>query len=203
MRYILLVLCLFTTSCGTFVTNRQKDVAAQGLSDMKAAKEYIGNSYENTPASWAADAMYEHGVNMAKAMEIDPDDLPKARVNHRQWQMDPEGARIESNENAKQDSTDIGTYALWGLSGASIAIIAGRLGMMILANHPIGMILGQLGTIFGGESPTKQKVFSKMVAVLDEYKKLDPDWRNNKLYMMLSDAFTQTEKDFIKDNRHG
>jgi hypothetical protein len=146
--------------------------------------------------------MVEHAYNMARVMEIDLEDLPQPRVSKRTWSVDPEGAHTESQMHAKSDGEVITNYALYGLSIASLAVIFGKLGQVVLGSHPLGAMLGQVGHFFGGESPTKRKVFDRLLVVLDKYKEVDPDWQNNKLFKMLSDAMTTSEKEYIKSARN-
>lgn len=195
---------MFLTGCGTFVTNRQKEHAAQSLSDAKAALEYVADKYSESdpPTMWAALAAIGHAENVARVMDIDLEDLPRPRITKRIWQIDPQGAQEESRALITQDKDSIVNYTLYGLSAVSLAVLLGRLGHQMLGNHPIGILLGQLGHIFGGESPRKKKVFDTIVSVMDEYKKVDPNWRNNKLFEMLSDSMTSADKDFVKSQRN-
>ena len=201
MKLSLLLLCVLLTGCGSYVTQRQKETAAQALSDLNAAATYVENTYTGDVPAMAASAMRDHAINMGRAMEIDLEDLPKARVTAKDWRDDPNAARQESHNNAKSDSDDISKYGLYAMAGVSIAMIAGKAGMMMLGNHPIGQVLGMLGQLFGGESPRKHRVYKKIVATLEDYKTVDPEWRTNKLYVMLSDRLTTADKDFIKTER--
>ena len=201
MKQLLLICTILLTGCGSYVTERQKGVAAQAYSDINAVADYVENAYYEDVPALAADAMRTHSRNMAKAMEIDDADLPAPRVTARDWQNNPSRAHQESRNNAKADTTSITEYSIYALAGASIAIIGGKIGMMILANHPVGQFLGALGQLFGGESPKKHRVYKKLISVLEEYKDVDPNWKDNKLYGMLSDRLTTAEKDFIKTER--
>lgn len=201
MRLLLLLSFVFITGCGSYVTGRQKEVAAQALSDMYAVADYVEYTYDGDVPALASDAMRNHARNMGKAMEIDVEDLPSPRVSTRDWQDNPSRAHQESRDNSNKDSADITRYGLYAMAGVSVAMLAGKAGMMMFANHPIGQFLGMFGQLFGGESPKKHKVYKKMIAVLEEYKEIDPEWRTNKLYAMLSDRLTTAEKDFIKTER--
>jgi uncharacterized protein YceK len=201
MKAILLILCILLSGCGTYVTSRQKEVAAQSYADLDAAAQYVENTYTGDVPALAADAMRSHAANMAKAMEIDVKDLPPPRVTAARWRDNPNDAHNESRSNAASDNNDIAKYGLWAMTGISLAVLGGRLGMMVLSNHPIGQMLGTFGQLFGGESPKQRKVFKKMISILEEYKTIDPAWKDNKLYAMLSDRLTTSEKDFIKTER--
>jgi hypothetical protein len=145
--------------------------------------------------------MRNHARNMAKAMEIDDADLPSPRVSTGDWRDNPNRAHQESRDNSAKDGADIAKYGLYAMAGVSIAMLAGKAGMMMFANHPVGQLLGMFGQLFGGESPKKHRVYKKMISVLEEYKEIDPAWKENKLYVMLSDRLTTAEKDFIKTER--
>lgn len=201
MKLILLVCCVLLTGCGSYVTGRQKQVAAQSYSDINAVADYVENTYIDDVPALATDAMRNHARNMAKAMEIDDADLPAPRVTANDWRDNPTRAHQESRDNSKVDNNDITRYGIYALAGASLAVIAGKAGMMMLGNHPIGQLLGIFGQLFGGESPKQRKVFKKMICIMEEYKEIDPAWKDNKLYAMLSDRLTTAEKDFIKTER--
>lgn len=200
IRILTLVSLILLAGC-SLVSTRQKEVAAQASSDLRAATGYIKNVYSDAPAALAADAIDMHAANMEKALGIEPEDLPRPRIDVRDWQQDPNRSHQESRSNAASDSTTIGEYGVYAVAGVSIAILAGRLGTMMFANHPVGAFLGTLAHMVGGESPMKGKVYKKMLQAFEDYKTIDPDWKNNKLYQLLSDRMTTPEKDFIKTER--
>lgn len=202
MRWILLLLAL--TGCGpVIVTPRQQEMAAQALSDNVAALNYVMENPEvPTQAKWAAYDSAQHAYNIARAMEIDFSELPRARVTTDDWKANPEKAHAISTSNTGKDSNDMIDLGWKVLAGAGITALAVRAGQLALGNSPLGPIFNTLNGLIGGANPKRKRVYDKMLKALDEYKALDPEWRSNKLYMLLSDKFTNPEKDFIKNERH-
>jgi len=204
MKLITLYIALLITTGCTVVTARNIDTSKQALSDIHAAQKFLLLYSPDQAVHMATSVMSAHADNMAKAMEIDVNDLPGPRVSKSDWKMDPIGANTESNSNIKKDGSDIETSTMIGLIGAgsvALVVILTKLGSTVLAGTPFGNILGKLGTIFGQQHPVEQQVQSKITKALDAYKVVDPEWRSNKLFVMLSDIMTDEEKDFVKKQR--
>ena len=195
---------LVLTGCGPVVVMpRQQEVAAQAASDLDAAADYVLTDEQIPyPTKLAVFDMREHARNMGRALEIAPDELPKPRVTTDDWRKDPNAAHTESSANHNVDSSTIADYGWKAVGGVGIALLLARAGQLALGNSPAGPILAFINHLMGGENPKRRKVHNKMLKALDEYKALDPDWKNNKLYVLLSDKFTTTEKDLIKNDRH-
>lgn len=193
------------TGCGAYVTERQTKVAAQAYSDLDAAAKYVEKEYPEQPVAWAADAMRQHARNMARAMSLAEEDFPAPRINYADWKLTPEAAKEDTKVNVSNDANEIdaGSIATKVLAGMSLAVLLGKLATTMFKTHPIGQILGWVGNIAGGENPVKSTVHDKLIAALNDYKDIDPDWENNKLYKLLSGKMTQAEKDYIKRVNHG
>lgn len=203
MRWFLPLLLLLTGCGPVLVMPRQQDVAAQSLSDIEAATDYVLKD-ENVPYPTRL-AVYdtrEHARVMSKALEIDVTELPRPRVTTQDWQNDPNAAHQISTANVKTDSDNIADYG-WKAAGVVGALlIAARAGQLALGGTPFGQLFAFINGLTGGESPKRRKIHDKIISALEDYKELDPNWRTNKLYELLSSRMTTAEKDFIKSEIH-
>lgn len=202
MRWLLFILIL--TGCGPVVVMpRQQEVAAQSLSDLEAATEYVlKDEAVPYPTRLAVYDSREHARVMSKALEIDSTDLPRPRVTTQEWQANPDAAHATSTANIKTDSTSMLDYG-WKAAGvAGALLIVARAGQLALGGTPFGQLFAFINGLTGGESPKRRKIHDKLLTALEDYKELDPNWRTNKLYELLSSRMTTAEKDFIKSEIH-
>lgn len=203
MRW-LLPLVLILTGCGpVLVMPRQQEVATQSLSDLEAATDYVLTD-EAVPytARLAVFDTREHARVMSRALEIDPADLPKPRVTVQEWKANPEIAHSTSMSNVKTDTQNITDYG-WKAAGiVGALLLAARAGQLALGGTSIGQIFAFINGLTGGENPKRRKIHDKILTALEDYKELDPNWRTNKLYELLSSRMTTVEKDFIKSEIH-
>jgi hypothetical protein len=189
------------------VTDEQLGIMKQSAADAKAAATYVQQADVETPTDkggvkLAAAAMRQHVINMAAALEIRPEDLPQPRVSVTDWKYNPEHANEQTMENLKKDDYSVSTMVSVSVIATMLAGIGLRMGAGALAATPFGGIISTLGTLFGQAPQIKRDVYDKILASLEEYKEIDPDWKTNKLYVLLSDKLTNPEKDFIKKERH-
>jgi hypothetical protein len=203
MKLLILIPILFMCGCFRVVTDAQVDILKQSTSDATAAIKYIGDTTSDEGTAFAANAVDRHLLNISAAMEIDPRDLPQPRVTVRQWTTDYRSASDATSANLKQDEYNIGTMVTVSVIATMIAGIGLKMGAQTLTATPIGGVVNFLSTLFGHSSQIKRDVYDKIIASLEAYKDIDPDWKTNKLYVLLSDKLTTPEKDFIKKERHG
>lgn len=202
---ILLLIALSLVGCVRIITDKEADKFAQSYVDTLEAAEYIedyADMFDIEPIKLASRSIREHGANMAKAMHVNTDELPEPRVSKNSWATDAKAAYSTSNENAVADSKILNNPAIVGLAALPLLAIGLKLGQILLKGHPLGAAFGVAGTLFGYDSPTKTAVHDKLIAVLEEYKSADPSWKDNKLFILLSDKLTQAEKDYIKVKRN-
>jgi len=202
MKLLLLtILLLISCSCMRVVTNEQQAIFKQSASDLVTTLEYVKDNTTEDNIRVASSVALNHGRNMIAALEIRLDDLPRARVSKQYWEANPQAAGQDSLTNLNQDENSLATIMsatviVTMLVGAGLA-----LAQTALRTTPIGQLLGYAGMLFGQKSPVAKKTDAKILLVLEEYKELDPAWRTNKLYVMLSDKMTNAEKDYVKDKR--
>lgn len=207
MRTVLLLgLLVLLTGCGVprLVYDSEIEVAAQANADLNEVTSFLfeeGKHTDNQTLVYAAIAIKGHAANMAKAMSIAPDELPVARISKRDWLTNPEWAGAKSEEYIKTDTTTLESVATKGIAGAALLALILRTGYIALKTHPIGQLLGQLATVFGYNSPIKDKVHTKIIKALETYKDKDPQWRTNTVFVHLSSCLTEPEKTYIKDTR--
>ena len=198
MKLIIFLPIIFLCGCFRIATPTQDKLAAQSVADSIAAAKFIRDTTTDESIKLAANAIYGHSLNIAKALEIDPEDLPNARVSKVDWIIDPAGSDQRSQENIKKDGYSLAQIVTATSLATMLAGVGLAMGRSMLAAHPLGQLLGYVGTLFGQATPVKEKAHRKLLIVLDEYKKLDPNWKDNKLYQMLSDRMTNAEKDYVK-----
>jgi hypothetical protein len=189
------------------VTDEQLGIMKQSASDAKAAATYVQTANVETDVDkggvkLAAAALRQHVINMAAALEIRPEDLPQPRVSVTDWKYNPERANEQTMENLKEDEISVSTMVSVSVIATMLAGIGLRMGAGALASSPFGGAISMLGTLFGQAPQIKRDVYNKILTTLEDYKEVDPEWRTNKLYMLLSDKLTTAEKDFIKKERH-
>lgn len=206
MKLLALLPILFLFGCFRIVTDEQLGIVKQSTADTKAAATYIqqadvtGNDAGGVHLAGAA--MRSHGDHIASALEINPADLPPARVGVNDWKYDPQHASEQTMSNLKKDEYSISTMVTASVIATMLAGIGIRIGAGALASTPIGGIISTIGQFFGQAPQIKRDVYDKILASLEEYKDIDPDWKTNKLYMLLSDKLTTAEKDYVKKERH-
>lgn len=208
MRVLLLSLVILSfTGCFRIVSDDTAKVAAQSNADLNASLDYIKEEAverQDFPTAMAAETAKSHGENMAKAMKVEKEDLPSARVTKDEWKADPTKAYDESSVLVKEDGVSLQNVVGAGLAGLSVIAIALKLGQGLLKAHPvIGPILGAAGTLFGYADPVKDSVHNKIIDALEEYKDTDPKWEENPVFKLISSKLTRKEKDYIKDKLHG
>lgn len=197
MRLFVLLLPILLCGCMRVVTQGRLDIAKQSLSDSKAAAIYIDETAEGG-TKLAADAMRKHADNIAAALEIEPSDLPHARVGVNDWKQDANKASEQTSQNLAKDGYSISTMVSVSVILTMLAGIGLKMGTGALSTTPFAPIIGMLGTLFGHDPAIKASVHDKIITVLEDYKEVDPDWENNKLFKMLSKRMTQAEKDYVK-----
>jgi len=206
MKLLCLLSIMLLCGCFRIVTNEQLGIMKQSAADTKAAAIYVqGAEIDGRDAGGvklASAAMRQHVINMASALEIRPEDLPQPRVSVTDWKYDPQRANEQTMHNLKQDEYSVTTMVTASIIATMLAGIGLRMGAGALASTPIGGIISTLGQFFGQAPQIKRDVYDKILLTLEEYKDIDPDWKTNKLYMLLSDKLTTAEKDHIKKERH-
>lgn len=200
MKYILLLSALLLAGCVRPVPTTAIEQSAQSSADAIAAAEYILDiAMGLDEITFAASAIQEHVDNAQKA--IGTDELPKPRVTVREWKTDYRRAREDTSHNLERDSYNLAQIGAAVAVGTMMIGIGTKLATVLAKSHPIGQLIGGIGMLFGQESPTKRIVHNKILCTLEEYKEIDPEWRTNKLYVLLSDKLTTSEKDYIKRQR--
>lgn len=202
MKLIILLPILLLCGCFRVVTDDQMKIVKQSIADSNAAAEYIIENTEEPGTKLAGEATRGHTISIAGAMEIDPKDLPNARVTKLDWKYDYNSASEQTIGNLKRDGYSISTMVTATVVATMLAGIGIRMGAGALATTPLGTIVSTIGTFFGQSPQIKRDVYNKIILALEAYKDIDPDWKTNKLYVLLSDKLTTAEKDFIKKERH-
>lgn len=202
MKLILLLPILLLCGCFRIITDDQIDIIKQSIADGKAASEYIIENTEEQGTKLAGEAAKGHTLSVAGAMEIDPRDLPDARVTKIDWKYDYNRASEQTSSNLKRDSYSISTMVTATVIMTMIAGIGLKMGAQTLTATPVGGFVNFLSTLFGHAPQVKRDVYNKLLVALEQYKDIDPDWKTNKLYVLLSDKLTTAEKDLIKKERH-
>lgn len=207
MKLLCVLPIMLLCGCMRIVTDEQLGIMKQSASDAKAAATYVQIADVETDVDkggvkLAAAALRQHVINMAAALEIRPEDLPQPRVSVTDWKYNPERANEQTMENLKKDDYSIATMVSVSVLATMLAGIGLKMGAGALASTPLGAIVNALSTFFGHAPQIKRDVYDKIIATLEAYKEIDPDWKTNKLYVLLSDKLTTAEKDFIKKERH-
>lgn len=203
MKLIILIPIILLSGCFRIATTAQDNIFKQSLADSNAAALFVESTTTDEGIKIAAAAIRNHGSNMAKAMEIVIADLPTARVNVSDWIVDPYRANEQTSRNLERDEMSIATM----VTATTIATILAGVGLRMAASslYPMGSV-GQLvnfiSMLFGNQPVEKRKAFAAIIEVLDSYKDLDPNWRDNILYKMLADKMTDQEKTYIKKARN-
>lgn len=198
--FTLLIFVLLLSGCGARVlAPASVDRIKQDLADMSAA-----NSPIVAPSTYVREANSKLITDMAKVIEIDPQDLVDyVRVPSAVWQANPEGALNKTVENTQKP---IGITEGWLVAGgaAMSAVAVVLINILSKSGGPLGIGMDVIKhVLLADKNPKEFKVSNKIQIALENYKLKDPKWRENPVFQEISDIFTQAEKDYIKDKING
>lgn len=188
------ILALFS-GCGVRVlAPASTERVAQDIADIKAA-----TNPNVPPTQQGNQAIAQLADDMAKTIDIDAEDLPRARVSPRQWVENPDQALQDTTENVSKPLS-IGTG--WMMAGGAAATLLAVMGLNIAqrTGGPIGLVAGIVKQVFTADkNPKEDKIARKIQIALENYKDKDPNWRSNPVFNEISDIMTQAEKDYLKE----
>lgn len=200
MRWVLLTLCAFLQSC-ILVSDEQRTALGESMADLKAISEVLEQPLQ-------ADALKAHAAAINDMLGIDQREF-RPRVSANDWRINESAAHnasiVAADETRNAKGYDFGMLALWGTAAFTGVIATARVLTSIMPGHPLTLLFGFADRFMGGTDIKKKQlrddINNKILDTLEEYKKIDPEWRKHWIYERLSDAMSEPEKAHVKHYR--
>jgi hypothetical protein len=176
---------------GTVLTGPQFDRIKQDISDSRAV-----NDPSVPPSEYTKDINATLAEDMRKSLDIELDELPKARVSVNEWVDNEQDAHRKNRGGIEKEPVPESYSAMLG-GLATIATLFG-LGLVAKTGGPLGMASELLSTWLIAKNPKDAKVQEIIFKAIELYKESDPNWAKNPLMMQISALMPLTLKDHIK-----